>query len=74
MEMSVLRLSMIFDYSGLAKKRNFNLLSVGYPIALDISARDRCLRPVPRHFYLCRSNRFILRRRDRRVPHRVRPR
>ena len=73
MEMSVLRVSMIFDYSGLAKKRNFNLLSVGYSIALDINTRDRCLRPVPRHFYLCRSNRFT-RRRDRRVPHRDRPR
>ena len=72
-EMSVLRVSMIFDFSGLAKKRNFNLLSVGYPIELDISTRDRCLPPVPRHFYLCRSNRFTLPRRDRRVPHQVRP-
>ena len=39
----------------LAKKRNFNLLSVGYPIELDINTRDRCLRPVPRHLYLCRT-------------------
>ena len=115
-EMSVLRLSMIFDFNGLAKKtqlqpsaglpflgnvhstdwplsasitrparapvwsleagptaRPSTGLSVGYPIELDISARDRCLPPVPRHLYLCRSNRFTLRRRDRRVPHQVRP-
>ena len=120
-EMSVLRLSITFDFNGLAKKtqlqppvglpfsgnvhstgwplfrrrsrarlrapvwsleaeptaRPSTGLSVGYPIDLDINTRDRCLHPVPRHFYLCSSNRFTLHhraRRARRVPHQVRPR
>ncbi len=57
--MSVLRVSMIFDFRGLAEKTQQILRPVAFICRLFNcawhSARDRCLRPAPRRFYLSKT-------------------